>query len=65
VNGCKPLMRGHTSYVNDARFTVDGSRVLSAGTYTRTLSAQRKRLLWDRGCTQGVLRWYLGGFRGY
>jgi len=23
-------MRGHTSYVNDARFTVDGSRVLSA-----------------------------------
>jgi len=28
-------------------------------------SAQRRRLLWDRGCIHGVFRGCLGGVRGY
>ena len=27
--------------------------------------AQRKHLVWDRGCIQGVFRGCLGGVRGY
>ena len=29
------------------------------------LSAQRKRFLWERGCTYGVCMGCLGGVRGY
>jgi len=28
-------------------------------------SAQRKRFLWHRGCSQGLFRGYLGGVRGH
>ena len=35
-----------------------------AGAYTR-ISAERKRLLWDRGCIQGLFRGCLGCVKGH
>jgi len=43
-------------------------REVEAGAYTRSLSAQRKRFLWDRGrvwVVQGVFWGWLGVFWGW
>ena len=42
-----------------------GYTTLHQGLTLFHFSAQRRRLLWDRVCIQGVFRWCLGGFMGY
>jgi len=66
VNEFKPLSVGPSL----GSFSLSGEMLFSlldefkAGAYTRPISAQRKRFLWDRGCISGMFRGCLGGVRG-
>jgi len=65
----KPVRQGVlfeclTQLDSEGIYTTMDSDDMLAGAYTRSLSAQLKRFLWDRGCIPGVCRGCLRGVRG-
>jgi len=56
---------GHTEEVRSCAWSPDGAQLASGQGLTLVhFSAQRKRFMWDRGCTQGLVRGCLGVYSG-